>query len=144
MKQDHEGRLDKGLWKKACQIGLLPMCLPIEAGGIAFGPVASALASEAIGKPDPNLPTGLIVAGDCLCWAFKRPFLILFYFHSLSELIVHGQATMDCTHCGLSSKLRSARSRFFSKASMVSKARLWNDFSRRSSHKCSTGFNSGA
>lgn len=65
-KQDREGRLDRGLWKKACQMGLLSMRVPIEAGGIELGPIASGLASEAIGKADPNLATGVIVVGG-LC-----------------------------------------------------------------------------
>lgn len=73
-KQDREGRLDRGLWKKACQMGLLSMRVPIKAGGIELGPVASGLASEAIGKADPNLATGVIVVGGlCALGLQKAP-----------------------------------------------------------------------
>lgn len=71
-KQDREGRLDRALWKKACQMGLLSMRVAKEAGGIALGPIASGLASEAIAKADPNLATGVIVVGGLCALGFKR------------------------------------------------------------------------
>lgn len=71
-KQDREGRLDRGLWKKACQMGLLSMRVSKEAGGIELGPVASGLASEAIAKADPNLATGVIVVGGLCALAMQK------------------------------------------------------------------------
>ena len=51
---------------------------------------------------------------------------------------------MERTRSRSCSISRNDASKWFSNASMLSNTRLWNDFSRRSSQRCSMGLSSGA
>jgi len=71
-------------------------------------------------------------------------FMGLFHFYFMSALIIQGHATMEPTLFLSCSSSRKDDSRWFSNPSILSNTLLWNAFSRRSSHMCSTGFSSGA
>lgn len=110
-KQDREGRLDRGLWKKACQMGLLSMRVPIKAGGIELGPIASGLASEAIGKADPNLATGVIVVGGLCALGLQKaaPTLQKAYLEPMMKGDKIAAFALTEPHCGTDAAALKAR-----------------------------------
>lgn len=87
------------------------MRVPMEAGGIELGPIASGLASEAIGKADPNLATGVIVVGGLCALGLQKaaPTLQKAYLEPMMKGDKIAAFALTEPHCGTDAAALKAR-----------------------------------
>ena len=62
--RDKSGKFPRDLWKKTGDLGLIGMTLPVEEGGQGADCLTAGLASEELGRGDPNMGTAVFVVGE--------------------------------------------------------------------------------
>ena len=70
--RDKSGKFPRDLWKKAGELGLIGMTLPVEEGGQGADSLTAGLAAEEISRGDPNMSSAVAVVGELVLGLIQK------------------------------------------------------------------------